>query len=93
MKKLRIIIPIIAILLMATMVAFGTSLPLGPYLSDDYFELSSDALTLKAGSLVDIFGLAKTDSGIIVGDGTNFVLETGATARTSLGLGNVENLK
>jgi len=93
MKKLRILIPIIAILLMATMVAFGTSVPLGPYLSDDYFELSDDALTLKAGSLVDIFGLAKTDGGIIVGDGTNFVLETGATVRTSLGLGNVENLK
>ena len=93
MKIKKILIPLLVILLMATMVAFGTSVPLGPYLSDDYFELSDDALTLKAGSLVDIFGLAKTDSGIIVGDGTNFVLETGATARTSLGLGNVENLK
>ena len=27
--------------------------------------------------------------GFIVGDGSNFVLETGATARTSLGLGSI----
>ena len=37
--------------------------------------------------LVDISGLAVTDGGVIVGDGSNFVLETGGTARTSLGLG------
>jgi hypothetical protein len=37
--------------------------------------------------LQDIAGLATTDSGFIVGDGSNFVLESGATARTSLGLG------
>jgi|TARA_E500000318_G_scaffold44387_1_gene41983 hypothetical protein len=37
--------------------------------------------------LQDVAGLAVTDSGIIVGDGSNFVLETGATMRTSLGLG------
>ena len=37
--------------------------------------------------LADVAGLATTDGGIIVGDGSNFVLETGATARTSLGLG------
>lgn len=36
--------------------------------------------------LDDIEGLAVTDGGIIVGDGTNFVLESGAAARTSLGL-------
>jgi hypothetical protein len=37
--------------------------------------------------LQDIAGLAVTNGGFIVGDGSNFVLETGATARTSLGLG------
>jgi len=37
--------------------------------------------------LQDVAGLAVTDSGFIVGDGSNFVLETGATVRTSLGLG------
>ena len=34
-----------------------------------------------------ISALAKTDGGIIVGNGSAFVLESGATARTSLGLG------
>ena len=36
--------------------------------------------------LQDVAGLATTDGGIIVGDGSNFVLETGSTARASLGL-------
>lgn len=36
--------------------------------------------------LSDLHALAKTDSNIIVGDGTNWVAESGATARTSLGL-------
>lgn len=38
--------------------------------------------------LADVAGLATTDGGFIVGDGSNFVLEAGATARLSLGLGN-----
>ena len=37
--------------------------------------------------LADLAGLTPTDGNIIVGDGSNFVLESGATARTSLGLG------
>ena len=37
--------------------------------------------------LQDVASLAVTDGGIIVGNGSNFVLETGSTARTSLGLG------
>jgi len=36
--------------------------------------------------LTDIAGLTPTDSNIIVGDGTNWVAESGATARASLGL-------
>lgn len=36
-----------------------------------------------------IAGLAKTDNNFIVGDGTNWVVESGATARTSLGLGTM----
>ena len=35
--------------------------------------------------LSDIAGLTPTDSNFIVGDGSNFVLESGATARASLG--------
>jgi len=36
--------------------------------------------------LADIAGLSVTDGNIIVGDGTNWVAESGATARASLGL-------
>jgi len=36
--------------------------------------------------LADIAGLTPTDSNFIVGNGSNFVLESGATARASLGL-------
>ena len=36
--------------------------------------------------LADVAGLAVTDGNIIVGDGTNFVAESGAIARASLGL-------
>ena len=36
--------------------------------------------------LQDVAGLAVTDGNIIVGDGSNFVAESGATARASLGL-------
>jgi len=36
--------------------------------------------------LQDVAGLAVTDGNFIVGDGSNFVAETGATARASLGL-------
>ena len=36
--------------------------------------------------LVDIAGLTPSDGGFIVGDGTNFVVESAATARTSLGV-------
>jgi len=42
--------------------------------------------------LADIAGLAKTDSNIIVGNGTNWVAESGSTARTSLGLGSLATL-
>jgi hypothetical protein len=39
--------------------------------------------------LMAIAGLAKTDGNIIVGDGSGWVAESGATARTSLGLGSI----
>jgi hypothetical protein len=37
--------------------------------------------------LQDVAGLAVTNGNFIVGDGSNFVAESGATARTSIGLG------
>ncbi len=36
--------------------------------------------------LTDVAGLTPTDNGVIIGNGTNFVVESGATLKTSLGL-------
>ena len=47
--------------------------------------IGSDVQAFDAG-LDAIAGLATTDGGIIVGNGSTFVLESGATARSSLGL-------
>ena len=53
--------------------------------SDDSYNAATYQ-PLDAG-LTDIAALAVTDGNIIVGDGANWVAESGATARTSLGLG------
>tara|TARA_Y100001938_G_scaffold115581_1_gene159122 strand:+ start:1873 stop:3474 length:1602 start_codon:yes stop_codon:yes gene_type:complete len=50
--------------------------------------IGSDVQAFDA-QLSDVAGLTPTDSNFIVGDGSNFVTETGATARTSLGLGTI----
>ena len=46
--------------------------------------IGSDVQAFDA-QLSDIAGLTPTDSNFIVGDGSNFVLESGATARASMG--------
>jgi len=46
--------------------------------------IGSDVLAYDS-EIAAIAGLATTDGGVIVGNGSTFVLETGATARTSLG--------
>jgi hypothetical protein len=43
--------------------------------------------------LDDIAGLTPTDGNFIVGNGTNFVAESGNTARTSLGLGTSDDVQ
>jgi hypothetical protein len=43
--------------------------------------------------LSDIAGLTPTDSNFIVGDGTNFITESGATVRTSIGLGTASDVE
>ena len=47
--------------------------------------IGSDVQAFDA-QLSDIAGLSPTDSNFIVGNGSNFVLESGATARASLGV-------
>ena len=49
--------------------------------------IGSDVQAYDA-QLADVAGLSPTDGAFIVGDGANFVAESGATARTSLGLGS-----
>jgi len=50
--------------------------------------IGSDVQAYDA-QLTDVAGLTPTDSNFIVGDGSNFTTESGATARTSLGLGSI----
>lgn len=57
----------------------------GITVSDGDGVSGNPTLTLDA-QIVDIAGLTPTDGNFIVGDGANFVTESGATARASLGL-------
>jgi hypothetical protein len=56
-----------------------------------YTPLAPSAIgtTVQAydAQLADVAGLTPSDNGVIIGNGTNFVVESGATVRTSLGLG------
>lgn len=54
--------------------------------------IGSDVQAYDAG-LADIAALAVTDGNIIVGDGNNWVAESGATARASLGLGTGDGVQ
>ncbi len=48
--------------------------------------IGSDVQAYDA-QLADVAGLTPADGAVIIGDGSNFVAESGSTARTSLGLG------
>lgn len=54
--------------------------------------IGSDVQAYDAG-LADIAGLAVTDGNFIVGDGANWVAESGATLRTSAGLGTTDDVQ
>jgi len=51
-------------------------------------EIGVDVQAYDA-QLADVAGLSTADNNFIVGNGTNFVAESGSTARTSLGLGSI----
>lgn len=77
--------------------AAGTGLTLtGNVFAVDVNVLLSGAIGTNVqawdAGLDDIAALTPTDSNFIVGDGANWVAETGATARTSLGLGALATL-
>jgi len=46
-KFKRILTPLLLIILLASTIAFGSNIPLGPYFDDTYFDLSDSALILK----------------------------------------------
>lgn len=48
-------------------------------------EIGTDVQAYDA-QLADIAGLTPTDNGVVIGNGTNFVVESGATLKASLGL-------
>ena len=54
-------------------------------------EIGTDVQAYDA-DLTTLGGLAKTDGNFIVGNGSTWVVESGATARTSLGLGSLATL-
>jgi hypothetical protein len=64
---------------------FGAAATAGAARTAIGLDIGTDVQAYDA-QLADLAGLAVTDSNIIVGDGTNWVAESGATARTSLGL-------
>lgn len=58
----------------------------------DGLQTALDGKQPLDADLTTIGGLAKTDGNFIVGNGTTWVAESGATARTSLGLGSLATL-
>lgn len=73
----------------------GTSAFTAASAGTDYLDPSAIGTTVQGydAQLADVAGLAVTDGNFIVGNGTNFVAESGDTARTSLGLGTGDSVQ
>lgn len=63
----------------------GQAITVDPITVSDISDIAANYQPLDA-DLTALGGLAKTDSNFIVGDGSNWVAESGVTARTSLGV-------
>lgn len=87
----QIIIGILSLILATT-----GSYDLGKNLRQRQNSLLTGSFGQKVNSITttitDIGNLTPTDSNIIVGDGTTWVAESGATARTSLGIGSANTV-
>lgn len=100
MKKLIVLFALLVFLLIpGNVFAAFTAVNLGPTsdLIGDVNVPSAkgyyiNSVLFSTAGLIDISTLAVTDSNFIVGNGTNWVAESGTTARTSLGLGNITNI-
>jgi len=57
--------------------------------TDEYYHMTAAEHTLSAA----ILALTPTDGNFIVGDGATWVTESGATVRTSMGLGTADNVE
>lgn len=57
-------------------------------LADSALQSGDIGVAVQAydAQLADVAGLTPTDNGVIIGNGTNFVVESGSTLRSSLGL-------
>jgi len=57
-------------------------------LADSALQSDDIGVSVQAydAQLTDVAGLTATDNGVIIGNGTNFVVESGSTLRSSLGL-------
>lgn len=66
--------------------AEDTEVVLGEYSAKHYSAKAEASAVTAQGYVSEIGGLSPSDGAFVVGDGANFVAETGAAARTSLGL-------
>ena len=78
--------------LVTTTLAAGTGISFSYSSANDTATISTSGLVIGTNiqaydaQLTDVAGLTPTDNGVIIGNGTNFVVESAATLKVSLGL-------
>ena len=102
MKKIIVFLMIVSLIFMGIgldVFAAFTAVNIGPTtdLNGDINVPSAkgyyiNSVLFSTAGLIDISTLAVTDNNVIVGNGSNWVAESGATLLTSIGLGNITNI-